>query len=185
VGESLAETARLSGEWLVCRLGCTQCCIGPFAISQLDVRRLRAGWKELAAADPVRAAAVRLRAEEYVAAAGPGYPGDPVSGLLEDEDALPEALDELPCPALDPETGGCDLYAARPMTCRKFGPVTRTSDDTMAACELCYEGATNQQMIDCAVEIDPGGLEDRLVEALAAQGIEGTTIVAFALAGAG
>ena len=23
-----------------------------------------------------------------------------------------------PCPGLDPDTGGCDLYDARPMTCR-------------------------------------------------------------------
>ena len=34
-------------------------------------------------------------------------------------------MDDVPCPALDPETGGCDLYAARPITCRTFGLTLR------------------------------------------------------------
>ena len=32
VDAAMAEAARRSGSWLVCRLGCTQCCIGPFPI---------------------------------------------------------------------------------------------------------------------------------------------------------
>jgi hypothetical protein len=43
VDAAVAEAARRSGAWLVCRLGCTQCCIGPFPINQLDARRLRRG----------------------------------------------------------------------------------------------------------------------------------------------
>ena len=49
VDAALAEAARKSGQWLVCRVGCTQCCIGPFPISQLDARRLRGGLAELEA----------------------------------------------------------------------------------------------------------------------------------------
>jgi Fe-S-cluster containining protein len=181
VGDTMSKAVRRGGEWIACRPGCTQCCIGPFAITQLDARRLREGLRTLAAVDPARAVAVRARAETYALAAAPVYPGDPVSGALRDEDALPPSLDDLPCPALDPETGCCDLYAARPITCRTFGPVTRIGEEALGACELCYQGATEQQMMECAVEIDPAGLESALVAALAADGVSGMTIVAYAL----
>jgi len=181
IGASMAEAARRSGAWLACRPGCTQCCIGPFGITQLDARRLRAGLEALSAADPNRAAAVRARAEAYVATAAPVYPGDPVSGLLWDQDALPESLDELPCPALDPATGCCDLYEARPVTCRTFGPATHIGEAMLGACELCYQGATEQQMMGCAVEMDPAGIENGLLDALAGEGLAGMTIVAYAV----
>jgi len=161
IGETLAEAARRSGPWLVCRPGCTQCCTGPFDITQLDARRLQAGLRALSEMDPARAAAVRGRAAEYV--------------------RQPD-LDELACPALDPATGRCDLYEARPVTCRAFGPATWVGEGALGACELCYEGATDDQMAACAVEIDPDGHEAALVEALAAEGVGGMTIVAYALA---
>jgi Fe-S-cluster containining protein len=157
VAETMAEAARRSGEWLVCHPGCTQCCVGAFSISQLDARRLQQGLRDLIASDPARAAAVRARAVTYVQS------------------------DEAPCPALDPSTGRCDLYEARPMTCRVFGPVTKMEDGNLGACELCYDGASEDQMKECAVEVDPDGLESELDDALAAQGISGTTIVAHAL----
>ena len=47
VDAALADAARRSGDWLVCRPGCTQCCIGVFAINQLDVLRLQDGLREL------------------------------------------------------------------------------------------------------------------------------------------
>src|SRR5579884_1087899 len=52
VNAALAESARKSGPWLVCRPGCTQCCFGPFAINQLDAARLRDGLAELKREDP-------------------------------------------------------------------------------------------------------------------------------------
>jgi len=181
VADVLAEAARLSGDWLVCRPGCTQCCLGPFAINSLDAMRLRSGLDLLDRTDPARAAGVRMRAGEYVAAIAPHYPGDAATGELHDEDSLPESMGDVPCPALDPQTGHCDLYAARPMICRAFGPVTRTGEGTLAACELCYQGATDEEMERCAVDIDPQGLEEDLLKALAGGGAYGKTIVAFAL----
>ena len=47
VDSALAEATRRSGRWLVCRPGCTQCCIGAFPINQLDALRLRRGLAEL------------------------------------------------------------------------------------------------------------------------------------------
>jgi Fe-S-cluster containining protein len=181
ISASMLEAAQRSGEWLACRIGCTQCCICPFAITQLDGLRLRGGMRALEATDPARAVRVRTRAESYVQAIGAIYPGNPDTGELFDEDALPAAMDELACPALDPETGACDLYESRPITCRSFGPATRIGDDRLAACELCYAGATDGEIAACAVELDPEGLEMRLVDELAAAGIKGMTIVAYAL----
>jgi len=177
----MVEATRRSGSWLACRLGCTQCCIGPFAITQLDVLRLRSGLAALEALDPARAAAVRARAAAYVEKIAPVYPGDPGTGELFGEQDLPDSTDELPCPALDPATGACDLYDARPITCRSFGPATKIGDGRLAACELCYVGATDAEIAACAVELDPEGLELTLVEALEKAGRKGVTIVGYAL----
>jgi Fe-S-cluster containining protein len=181
VGEALADAARRSGDWLVCHAGCTQCCIGPFGITALDALRLREGFDGLDAADPARAAAVRARAAAYIEAIAPIYPGDPATGELHDEDALPDSMDEIACPALDPGTGRCELYSARPITCRVFGPATLAGGDILATCELCYEGATDSQILACAVDVDPEGLEKKLLASLAETGPAGTTIVAYAL----
>jgi Fe-S-cluster containining protein len=181
IAASMAESAQRSGEWLVCRPGCTQCCLGPFAITPLDAWRLQKGLASLDQTDTARANRVRARAVACLAAIAPDYPGDPATGELWDEDQLPAAMDDLPCPALDPDTGWCDLYAARPITCRTFGPVTRTVSDNLAACELCYAGATDEQMAHCVVEIDVRALESELLAALETAGAGGMTIVAYAL----
>src|ERR1035438_8137612 len=73
---ALASAERRSGEWLICKPGCTPCCIGVFAIDQLDALRLQAGLVELDAADPHRALRVRERARQSMARIGPEFPGD-------------------------------------------------------------------------------------------------------------
>lgn len=176
----MAQAARLSGAWLVCRPGCAECCIGPFPITQLDARRLRAGLAQLEHRDPERAARVRQRAAQAVARLV-DYPGDLTTGILnEDEDAEEQfaALpDEEYCPALDPDALTCDLYDARPITCRIFGPAVRSAGgDVLGVCELNYQAATDEQIAACQVEVDPDGMEDELLNGQRQQ-----TIVAFAL----
>lgn len=188
VDAALAEAARKSGEWLACRPGCTQCCIGPFPISQLDAERLRQGLLQLEADDPERALRLRERARASVARLSPDFPGDPATGILgEDEDALERFTnfaDDEPCPALDPLTGRCDLYAARPMTCRTFGPPVRSAPEGgLGVCELCYQGASDEQIAACEMFPDPDELEPELIaEVEQATGKRGSTIVAFCLA---
>jgi Fe-S-cluster containining protein len=188
VDAALAETARKSGEWLVCRKGCTQCCYAPFPISQLDAVRLRKGMADLKVSDPQRAADVRERARQAVQRLSPRFPGDPKSGILgEDEDAearFVDFADDEPCPALDPATGACDLYAARPMTCRTFGPPMRSgAEGALGVCELCYHGATDEQIAACEMDPDPENLEEKLIAAIEKKtGKRGNTIVAFCLA---
>jgi Fe-S-cluster containining protein len=188
VDAALAEVARKSGDWLVCRKGCTQCCYGPFAISQLDALRLQQGLAVLTSEDPKRAAQVRQRAQQAIKRLLPNFPGNPRTGILsedaEAEAAFADFANDEPCPALDPESGACDLYDARPMTCRTFGPPVRSGpEDGLATCELCYHGASDQQIADCEMVPDPDDLEEKLIaQAEKLTGKRGNTIVAFSLA---
>jgi Fe-S-cluster containining protein len=154
----MAEAVRRGGAWIACRAGCCECCFGPFSISPSDVSRLRDGMGRLDAASAER---VRKRAADYIAAIH-SY----------DDDGLPEGMDEVPCPALDPSTGCCDLYDSRPITCRTFGPAVKTADGDVATCELCFQGASEQEIAACAVEFDREALELDATD---------STLVAFAL----
>jgi len=186
VDAALADVTRRSGEWLVCRPGCTQCCIGVFAINQLDAMRLRRGLDDLTKSAPERAERVRERAREAVERLGPEFPGDAVSGLLDESDEGAERFTEFandePCPALDPVTGNCELYEWRPMTCRVFGPPIR-SEDGLGVCELCFQGASEAQIAACELKADPDELESALLAELEkSTGKRGNTIIAFCLA---
>jgi Fe-S-cluster containining protein len=185
IDAALADTARRSGEWLVCKPGCTQCCVGVFAIHQLDAARLQEGLQQLSASDPERARSVRERARKSVERLAKDFPGDPATGLLdpseEAEACFEDFANDEPCAALDPGTGLCDLYLSRPMTCRVFGPPVR-SEQGLGVCELCYHGATEEQIAACEMPVDPEGLEAQLLEEFEqSSGRQGRTLVAFAL----
>ena len=187
VDAALAEATRKSSGWLVCQKGCTQCCVGVFAISQLDAARLRRGLKNLSARDPVRATAMRQRAREAIARLSPDFPGNPATGLLGKTSKERERFEgfgnDEPCPALDTQQGTCDLYDARPMTCRTFGPPMRVEGGGLAVCELCYQGASEEEIVACEMIPDPDDLESELVKEIEkSSGKHGETIVAFALA---
>jgi Fe-S-cluster containining protein len=177
---ALAEAARRAGPWLKCRPGCTQCCHGAFAINALDGERLRVGLEELRAADPLTAEAVEKRARAWVTEFGAEYPGDALTGSLgttDEELAQFEGFaNEAACPALDPATGFCAMYAWRPMTCRVFGPPVEM-DGGFGCCELCFIGAGETVIATCAMPV-PHDLEERLVTET---GDANTTVVAFAL----
>jgi Fe-S-cluster containining protein len=186
VDAALADVTRRSGLWLACRLGCTQCCIGPFAINQLDAFRLEKGLADLERHAPERAVRVRERAREAVARLSPDFPGNPATGVLdEDVDSQQRFADfanDEPCPALNPETGGCELYESRPMTCRVFGPPVH-SEEGLCVCELCFQGASEEEIAACEMNPDPDDLESTLLKELEkTTGTCGNTIVAFCLA---
>jgi Fe-S-cluster containining protein len=186
VDAALADATRRSGEWLVCRPGCTQCCIGAFAINQLDAWRLRRGLAQLQSRDPKRAAAIRERARDSVARLSKSFPGDSATGILGESEEARQRFEDFandePCPVLDPETGLCELYESRPMTCRVFGPPVRT-DEGLGVCELCYHGATDKEIAACEMIPDPDDLEAQLLEKVEKSiGLRGETIIAFCLA---
>jgi len=186
VDAALAEAARQAGKWLVCRPGCAQCCQGAFAISSLDALRLGAGLEALRTADPSAAEEIEARARAWIAENGAEFPGDPHTGLLGDSEAELERFEEFAneavCPALDPATGLCQLYAWRPMTCRVFGPPIRmdasaAEGEALGHCELCFVGASTVEVAACEMEI-PYEAEARLLDEIA---LPGETVVAFAL----
>lgn len=183
VDAAVADAARRSGSWLKCAPGCTQCCIGVFPVSQLDAARLRDGLASLEASDPARATAVRLRAQVSVARLSPAFPGDPSTGTLDEarSELLEDFANDEPCPALDPTTGFCDLYDARPMTCRVFGPPLRV-EGGLGICDLCFQGATTDEIAACEVHLDCENLEESLTtQAEHSCGRAGSTLVAWAL----
>jgi Fe-S-cluster containining protein len=182
VDAALADAARSAGAWLVCREGCTPCCHGAFAISELDALRLEAGMKALHAADSARAQAVVTRAQAWIHEQAAEFPGDLRTGVLGETETEQQRFEEFAnqaaCPALDPETGRCDVYAWRPMTCRVFGPPVRMGQgDALGHCELCFHGASQAEVAACEMAV-PHDLE---AEILAETGAGGQTVVAFAL----
>jgi Fe-S-cluster containining protein len=186
VDAALADVTRRSGAWLACRLGCTQCCFGAFPINQLDALRLRRGLADLEQLAPLRATNVRQRARESVARLSPDFPGDPLTGILhegeEAEQQFADFANDEPCPALDPLTGACELYESRPMTCRVFGPPVR-SEGGLGVCELCFQGASDEEIAACEMKPDPDNVESRLLAKLEkSAGAHGNTIIAFCLA---
>jgi Fe-S-cluster containining protein len=125
----LASAARRAGGRLACRVGCTECCIGPFPITLLDAHRLAEGLQRLAEQVPARAAAIRKRASAALRILRHGCPGDPATGRLDENETARERFfarhGARPCAALDPKTGACELYEHRPLTCRTYGPLAR------------------------------------------------------------
>ena len=193
VDAALASATLRSGSHLVCRPGCTQCCHGVFAISHQDADRLRNGLQLLTASDPARAARLRGRVAVSLARIAPAFPGDPVTGIITEDDEATEAFEAFandePCPVLDPARGTCDLYQQRPILCRTFGPPARTEDGNLAHCELCYTTASSEEIAAC--ELDPT-LPASIAESdeafnsehkLSGEPLQGETLVAYALRG--
>src|SRR5438270_3428178 len=186
VDAALADATRRSGSWLACRIGCTQCCVGVFAITQLDALRLQHGLEALERTDPRRARTIRKRAQQSVSRLAPEFPGNPKTGILAADEHSRERFEQFGneevCPALSPTTGECELYASRPMTCRVFGPPVR-SEQGLGVCELCYEGASEKEIAACELVTGAEALEAALTEE-AERGTKtsGDTLVAFCLA---
>jgi hypothetical protein len=58
----------------------------------------------------------------------------------------------------------------------------RVSDGPVGLCELCFQGASKEEIAACAIEIPAGPLEAELLSDLeAATGLNGDTTVALAL----
>jgi len=186
VDAALADSARRSGHHLVCRPGCSQCCIGVFPIAHQDAARLRAGLIDLEQKDPERAARVRARTADSLTRLDPWFPGDLTTGILnEDYEAailFEEFANDEPCPVLDLTTGTCDLYEARPILCRTFGPPMRTEEDNLATCELCFITASTEEIARCELDPTVPAQEASSNEAYNAEhGLHGETLIAYAL----
>ncbi len=186
VDAALDGAREAAGPHLVCRSGCTPCCFGPFAISQLDAWRLREGLRALAETAPRRAAAVRGRAAAAVARQAPAFPAGRVGVFATEaeEERFYEAFASDPCPALDPDSGACAVYAWRPVACRTYGPPVRIGGDDLPPCPLCFKGAAVEEVEAARRTIEVGRVEDPLTDRVEREtGRRGMTTIAFAIAG--
>jgi Fe-S-cluster containining protein len=190
VTAALASATARSGPHLVCRPGCTQCCVGVFPIAHRDAAYLREGLAALTHTDPEKSQRIHTRVRESLVRLDPWFPGNVSTGILSEDDdqtiLFEEFANDEPCPVLDPTTGTCDLYESRPILCRTFGPPMQTPGDNgetnLATCELCYTHATTEEIAAC--ELDPAipALEAASSAAFnAAHHLHGETLIAYAL----
>ena len=183
----LGKANERGGKHIACHVGCAQCCIGVFAINRLDALRLQRGLNALADEDPERAQRVLQRAAESLERNIGFFPGDMETGILyetpEAEEIFEEFANDEPCPALDPATMTCDLYAYRPMTCRVYGPPVRT-EGGLGVCELCFAEASPEEIVTAEIPLEGEEVETALNRELERTCGAGKTIVAFALLGA-
>jgi Fe-S-cluster containining protein len=186
VDAAIAKAARVAGPALVCRPGCSECCVGPFPITRLDGIRLREGMDALRQSDPERAARIAERARAAVEALRADFPGDAARGLLkgdeEAEDRFLERHSEMPCPVLDPATQTCELYAHRPISCRTYGPPVRFNGQDLPPCRLCFSTSGPQQIEAARVEPDKEDLERAILNRLKRDdGESRETLIAWAV----
>jgi Fe-S-cluster containining protein len=185
VDAALADATRRAGPHLACHPGCTPCCHGAFAINALDAQRLRTAMAEMAQTDPSRAETIATRARLYLEEFAPSFPGNPQTGILDTSEECQQAFEDFAnddaCPALDPESGLCDVYSARPMTCRVFGPPVRSQDPDsgesgLSVCELCFTQATPEEISAAEMQVPHAEEQSLLAQLPVAE-----TIVAFCL----
>jgi Fe-S-cluster containining protein len=191
VNTAVASAYQRGGAHLACHPGCSQCCVGIFPISHQDALRLREALTTLEKTNPEKSARIQARATASRARLTPHFPGDPHTGILNPDyedsqlftDESEQSIgDNEPCPILDPDTGTCDLYAARPILCRTFGPPMRTAEDNLATCELCFTHATTEEIAACELDPTIPAHEAASNDAFnATHHLHGQTIVAFAL----
>jgi Fe-S-cluster containining protein len=186
VDAAVADAYQRGGAHLVCRPGCSQCCIGVFPIAHEDASRLRAGLVALDQTDPQKAARIHARVAAALTRLDPWFPGNLTTGILnEDYEAsilFEEFANDEPCPALDLDHGTCDLYDARPILCRTFGPPMRTEEGNLATCELCFIHASTEEIAAAALDPSIPDQEEASNEAFnAAHNLRGETLVAYAL----
>jgi Fe-S-cluster containining protein len=120
---------------------------------------------------PELAASLEARARLYMDTYAATFPGDRTTGILgvgeAEQEAFQDFANEAPCPALNPNSGLCDIYSARPMTCRVFGPPIRTENEdseeaeAFAICELCFTTATPEEIASSEMRI-PHAEEQRI-----------------------
>ncbi len=156
-------------------------------MTRLDLWRLRRGMARLRVDNPEKATAIAERARRAVAELRDGFPGNESTGKLDDNvtrlDRFFEGHSDLACPVLDPETGRCELYVARPVACRTYGPPIGFGAQLAPHCELCFQGADADEIERCRMRPDREGIEARAQAAAGAGADEPwDTLIAYAVA---
>jgi Fe-S-cluster containining protein len=172
---------------LMCRVGCTERCIGLFDITALDAARMARGAAALSRVEPEAGNAIRRRALVQWREVEIDFPGDSGSRLLSENDMQRSEFfarhGDAPCPALDPQSGACLLYAWRPLSCRSFGLPVRCGSQLLPPCHLNFTTAGEEEVAAARVEPDPADREGALLAEAQRAGVAATdTIICAVLA---
>jgi len=137
---ALAEAARRAGSgW--CAGQVAPLLPWGFRHRPLDALRLSAAWKRCAGGT-LEGGGGRRAGADVDCRAWADFPGDRETGILgetvAERERFEEFANEAACPALDPATGRCDVYAWRPMTCRFLARRCGWRRSALAHCELCF-----------------------------------------------
>ncbi len=157
VDAAMADAALRSGGHLVCRPGCSQCCVGVFPIAQEDADRLhRACWRS---SRPIQhAPSAYTSARPSVDASGSLVSRRCGNGnsrrILRRSRSLRGVREQRALPRSRPHNRDLRSLCSAPVLCRTFGPPMRTEEDNLATCELCYIHASTEEIAAC--ELDPG-----------------------------
>ena len=116
--------------------------------------------------DPERAARVRVRTAEALGRLDPWFPGDVATGVLGESLRRGESCSRsLRTMSLVRRliwiTGLATCYESRPILCRTFGPPMRTEEDNLATCELCYIGASTEEIERCELDLGDSAVRGR------------------------
>src|SRR5437879_13803120 len=85
VDTAVADAYRRGCHHLVCKAGCSQCCIGVFPSAHQDAARLRDGLAALDQTDPAKAARIQKRVADSLTRLDPWFPGNRTTGILNED----------------------------------------------------------------------------------------------------
>lgn len=133
IDEEFSRNRRLHGERIGCRRGCSDCCHQLFQITEIEAAVISKAVRGLPGEEFER---LRARSAAYLEARTELAAS---KGVTEAWGSLPPPGSRLACPALR-EDGGCGIYEARPLICRKFGIPLWNPDrpGRVHACELNF-----------------------------------------------
>ena len=188
VDAALRDGAARARGHMACRVGCTHCCLGPFNIAALEAARLVRGLAALTLRHPGTASASIERAsgqwEQMIAA----FPGDPITGVLTDDETARAVFfarfEDVPCPALDPASGSCQVYRWRPLACRTYGLPVRYGSEVLEPCPFNFRAVPLVVVAAATVEPDADDREGSLQGLARKAGVMGETVVAAVLGAA-
>ncbi len=138
IQEEFTRNVDKYGLKIKCSRGCSKCCHQIFNITLVDAYIIK---------QHINTLQTDMRTKLYNNAERFTSTKASSNTAIEKENDLYQDLIPQPCPALD-EEGGCMIYEARPIVCRRFGiPVyDYKKPEALHACELNFE--TGEEIID-------------------------------------
>lgn len=173
---------------VLCRRGCSACCLGPFDLSAADAEIVADAVDRL---EPAMRDLVRIRARNQVtqyAEIEPAWRAPWAIHTIGDQrfDELGNQMADHPCPALG-DDGACTIYDDRPANCRMIGLAMRTPEGGILdnACPILLTSKPYAELDPTLYDLERFELAAEGYDIAAAERGWVSTTVAGAIAGHG